>query len=76
MIAFEDVFMSYPTRFGRKVVLETLNLVMDTSKSIGILGLNGAGKSTLLRLIGGDSLFACGVGRVEGQRVEGANDRC
>ena len=56
MIAFEDVFMSYPTRFGRKVVLETLNLVMDTNKSIGVLGLNGAGKSTLLRLIGGSEL--------------------
>ena len=56
MIAFEDVFMSYPTRSGRKVVLDTLNIVFDTSKNIGILGLNGAGKSTLLRLIGGSEL--------------------
>ena len=56
MIAFEDVFMSYPTRHGRKVVLDTLNMVFDTSKNIGILGLNGAGKSTLMRLIGGSEL--------------------
>lgn len=56
MIVFEDVFMSYPTRHGRKVVLDTLNMVFDTSKNIGILGLNGAGKSTLMRLIGGSEL--------------------
>jgi capsular polysaccharide transport system ATP-binding protein len=53
MIIFEDVHKSYPTRFGRKVVIDRLNLVLDTRKNIGILGLNGAGKSTLLRLIGG-----------------------
>ncbi len=56
MIVFEDVFMSYPTRSGRKVVIDTLNIAFDTRKNIGILGLNGAGKSTLLRLIGGSEL--------------------
>jgi len=53
MIIFEDVHKSYPTRSGRKVILDRLNLVFDTTKNIGILGLNGAGKSTLLRLISG-----------------------
>ena len=56
MISFENVFMSYPTKFGRKVVIDNLSIVFDTRKSIGILGLNGAGKSTLLRLIGGSEL--------------------
>lgn len=56
MIVFEDVHKSYPTRLGRKVVVDHLNLVFDTRKNIGILGLNGAGKSTLLRLIGGAEL--------------------
>ena len=56
MIIFEDVFMSYHTKHGRRVVLDTLNMVIDTRKSIGILGLNGSGKSTLLRLIGGSLL--------------------
>ena len=56
MIAFEHVHKSYPTRFGRKVVFDDLNVVFDTSKNIGVLGLNGAGKSTLLRLIGGAEL--------------------
>jgi len=56
MIAFEGVSMSYPTRSGRKVVFDNLNVVFDTRKNIGILGLNGSGKSTLLRLISGTEL--------------------
>lgn len=56
MIAFENVFMSYPTKSGRKVVLDHFSAIFDTTKNIGILGLNGAGKSTLLRLIGGSEL--------------------
>lgn len=53
MIIFEDVHKSYRTRSGRKVILDRLNIIFDTRKNIGILGLNGAGKSTLLRLISG-----------------------
>jgi capsular polysaccharide transport system ATP-binding protein len=53
MIIFEDVHKSYRTRYGRKIILDRLNIVFDTRKNIGILGLNGAGKSTLLRLISG-----------------------
>jgi len=56
LIVFEDVSLSYPTKFGRKVVLDQLNVAFDTNKSIGILGLNGSGKSTLLKLIGGNVL--------------------
>ena len=56
MIEFEHVHKSYPTRSGRKVVLDDLNMAFDTRKNIGILGLNGAGKSTLLRLISGVEL--------------------
>jgi capsular polysaccharide transport system ATP-binding protein len=53
MIVFDNVSKSYPTKGGRKSIVEALNLALDTSKNIGILGLNGAGKSTLLRLISG-----------------------
>jgi capsular polysaccharide transport system ATP-binding protein len=56
MIVFEDVSKSYRTRVGRKVIVEDLNLVLDTRKNIGVLGLNGSGKSTLLRLISGVEL--------------------
>lgn len=56
MIIFDHVHKSYETRFGRKVVIDDLDLVFDTNRNIGVLGLNGAGKSTLLRLIGGAEL--------------------
>jgi capsular polysaccharide transport system ATP-binding protein len=56
MILFEDVHKSYPMRVGRRVIVDHLNIVFDTTKNIGILGLNGAGKSTLLRLISGVEL--------------------
>lgn len=56
MIVFEDVHKSYPMRSGRRVILDRLNIVFDTRKNIGILGLNGAGKSTLIRLISGIEL--------------------
>lgn len=56
MIIFEDVHKSYPIKSGRRVILDGLNIVLDTRKNIGILGLNGAGKSTLIRLIAGIEL--------------------
>ncbi|MGE5268585.1 MAG: ABC transporter ATP-binding protein [Thiohalocapsa sp.] len=56
MIIFEDVHKSYPIKNGRRVILDSLNIVFDTRKNIGILGLNGAGKSTLMRLIAGIEL--------------------
>src|SRR3954469_19297596 len=56
MIIFEDVHKSYPMRHGRRVIVDRLNIVFDTRKNIGILGLNGAGKSTLLRMISGVEL--------------------
>ena len=56
MIIFEDVHKSYPMRHGRRVIVDRLNIVFDTRRNIGILGLNGAGKSTLLRMISGVEL--------------------
>jgi capsular polysaccharide transport system ATP-binding protein len=56
MIVFEDVAKSYPTRSGRRVVIDDLSVTFDTSRNVGILGLNGAGKTTLLRLISGVEL--------------------
>ena len=56
MIAFESVRKTYPTRAGRRVILDNLDMVLDATVSLGILGLNGAGKSTLLRLVSGMEL--------------------
>lgn len=53
MILLDNVKKSYPTRLGRKVILEPVTLEIPTDRNIAILGRNGAGKSTLLRLLGG-----------------------
>lgn len=53
MIVFENVFKSYETRRGAKVILEGANVVLPTDRNVGVLGRNGAGKSTLMRMIAG-----------------------
>jgi capsular polysaccharide transport system ATP-binding protein len=56
MIIFDEVSKSFPTRAGRRVILENCSLDFPTGYSVGILGRNGAGKSTLLRLLSGVDL--------------------
>lgn len=53
MIKLENVTHIYGSGAERKCALRDISAVLDTSNSIGILGLNGSGKSTLLRIIGG-----------------------
>lgn len=53
MIHVRDVYKSYPTRSGPKVVLRDLNLDVHPGEKLGILGRNGAGKSTIIRLLSG-----------------------
>ena len=53
MIRLENVCKNYPTRFGRRRVLDKVNLTLEPGRNIGIIGRNGAGKSTLIRLISG-----------------------
>ena len=53
MIRLENVTKSYHTRFGRRVVLDDINLQLEPGANVGILGRNGAGKSTLIRLLSG-----------------------
>jgi ATPase subunit of ABC transporter with duplicated ATPase domains len=48
---------------GAQVVLDAVDLVVDGTSRIGVLGRNGAGKSTLLRCLGG--LEAPTAGTVE-----------
>jgi capsular polysaccharide transport system ATP-binding protein len=45
--------MSYPTREGPRLVLDSITLTVERGQRLGIIGRNGAGKSTLIRLIGG-----------------------
>ncbi|WP_366519518.1 ABC transporter ATP-binding protein [uncultured Erythrobacter sp.] len=53
MIRVENLCKTYPTRFGKKLVLDNVNFELKKGEKLGILGRNGAGKSTLIRLISG-----------------------
>lgn len=53
MIRFENLTKSFWVGDTRKVVIDNLNLVLPTGKSLALLGRNGAGKSTLLKMVAG-----------------------
>ena len=53
MIELIGVSKSFPTPFGRKVVLDAVDGSFAPLESVGILGRNGAGKSTLMRILSG-----------------------
>jgi len=53
MLDLRGVSKYYSTRSGRRAVLDNVNLHIEKSERVGILGRNGSGKSTLIRLIGG-----------------------
>jgi capsular polysaccharide transport system ATP-binding protein len=53
MIKLDKITHIYGSGAERKYALRDINVLLDTSRSLGILGLNGSGKSTLLRIIGG-----------------------
>lgn len=53
MIIFEDLSKGFWVRGDWHTVLDNLNLVLPTGKSLALLGGNGAGKSTLLKIIAG-----------------------
>nr|WP_222934376.1 ABC transporter ATP-binding protein [Caulobacter sp. 17J80-11] len=50
MVAVEK---SYPTKSGRRPILDGISAVFERGHSTGVLGVNGAGKSTLLRILSG-----------------------
>jgi capsular polysaccharide transport system ATP-binding protein len=61
MIEFRNVSKHYPTRSGRKVVLDRLDLTLPWGAKVGVLGRNGAGKTTLLGMIAGTVQPATGA---------------
>lgn len=56
MIEFREVSKFYPTKGGRKTVLNNITCTFKEGEDIGVLGRNGAGKSTLFRLISGSEV--------------------
>lgn len=53
MIRLKDLTKVFPTRQGKKVIVQNLNATFPSGVSVALLGRNGAGKSTLLKLIAG-----------------------
>lgn len=53
MIRLEKLSKSFPTRWGRKVVIDDTSVTFPTGVSVALLARNGAGKSTLMGMIGG-----------------------
>jgi len=60
MIELTNVRKIYPTRQGRRLVLDHIDLQVAKGQKIGILGRNGSGKSTLIRMISGAELPTSG----------------
>jgi ATP-binding cassette subfamily F protein 3 len=53
LLVLEEVRAGYGERGNEKVVLEGINLSLQSDQRIGLLGVNGAGKSTLIKTIAG-----------------------
>ncbi len=62
-------------RFGRRVVLDRVDLVVEPGEFVGLVGANGVGKSTLLRCCAGILQPSRGAASVFGQRAARARRR-
>lgn len=51
LVSLEDIVFQYTQT--RRVILDTVNLVIHLGDRVGIMGLNGSGKTTLLRVLTG-----------------------
>jgi capsular polysaccharide transport system ATP-binding protein len=61
MIRFDNVSKVYPTRQGRRTILDGISFSVGPGDALGICGHNGAGKSTLLRLVSGVEKASSGI---------------
>jgi ATP-binding cassette subfamily F protein uup len=66
LISLQEVSLG----FGGPLLLEDVNLQIETGEWVGLLGRNGMGKSTLLKLVSGDILPHSGtVARQQNTRI-------
>ena len=54
MIRFENLTKSFWVNGRRQIVIDNLNLTLDSGDALALLGRNGTGKSTLLQIIAGN----------------------
>ena len=55
--------------YGKKVVLENLDLTLEKGKIYGLIGRNGAGKTTLLGIMSSQNPITGGTVTLDGERV-------
>jgi bicarbonate transport system ATP-binding protein len=68
-LVIQDVAKIYPTAKGTYTVLEDVNLVVNQSEFICLIGHSGCGKSTLLNMIAGFSQPSKGIVELKGQPI-------
>ncbi len=65
MITIENLYLSY----GKKKVIESLDLTISENTINGVVGLNGSGKTTLLNAIYGLKTIESGIIRWNGEKI-------
>ena len=71
MIRFDNVSKRYITEGREKTVVENMNMVIPSGRSVGLLGRNGAGKSTVFELLTGFHSADAGRVRFQGRPILG-----
>lgn len=64
-LELKEIFKNY----GKKKVLENLNLTLEEGKIYGLVGRNGAGKTTMLSIAAAQNPATAGVVLLDGERV-------
>lgn len=70
-LELQNVSKIFPTKKGTILVLEEINMHVETAEFICVVGASGSGKSTLLRLIAGLDFPTVGGIEVDGEVVVG-----
>ena len=65
----EFVLKNVKKTYGRKTVIEHLDLTLESGKIYGLIGRNGAGKTTLLSLLSAQSLPGGGSVTLDGEEI-------
>ncbi|MFA7371204.1 MAG: ABC transporter ATP-binding protein [Sphaerochaetaceae bacterium] len=75
LLRFENVVKKYPSGTQELLILENLNLTLESRRSIAIVGKSGSGKSTLLNLAGGLAKPTAGRVLFQGKDLGKMHDR-
>ncbi|MGJ7920131.1 methionine ABC transporter ATP-binding protein [Neobacillus sp. LXY-4] len=69
MISINGVKKIYPSKSGRVVAVDNVNLEVKEGEIFGVIGYSGAGKSTLIRMLNGLEIPTEGTINVAGREV-------